>query len=83
MLNLPGLGPVLTFLGMGIVFCFIMLIICISLLCKILRILDRAKDTKIVQKTEPAQAPAAVQVKNTAIIAAITAAVTEYRRTNS
>jgi oxaloacetate decarboxylase gamma subunit len=78
--DMLGQSGVLTLLGMGIVFSFlILLIICVSLMGKIIHALGADKDVA---------APAAGTVssggaKTTAVAAAITAAVNEYRKTNS
>ena len=67
----------LKFLGVSVVLCIlVMLIVCISLLRKILRILEEDREARAVRE----QTAAAAQVKNTAIIAAITSAVNQYRK---
>ncbi|MDR3343664.1 MAG: OadG family protein [Treponema sp.] len=76
MLEQSGL---LTMLGMGIVFGFlVIMIICITLAGKIIHALGGDKDSGETVKTA---VPGTVN--NAAITAAITAALTEYRRTNT
>jgi oxaloacetate decarboxylase gamma subunit len=77
-----GQSSILTLLGMGIVFSFlVLLVISVTIVGKLIRALGLGKD---------AGAPAAgtgssggQTVKTTAVTAAITAAVSEYRKTNS
>jgi oxaloacetate decarboxylase gamma subunit len=77
-----GQSSILTLLGMGIVFSFlVLLVISVTIVGKFIRALGFGKD---------AGAPAAgtsssggKAVKTTAVTAAITAAVSEYRKTNS
>jgi oxaloacetate decarboxylase gamma subunit len=73
---------VLTLLGMGIVFGFlIILIICVTLMGKITHALGADKDLR-----QPPKAPAGAAAPgagNAAVTAAISAAVNEYRKTNS
>jgi oxaloacetate decarboxylase gamma subunit len=65
---------VLTLLGMGIVFSFlIIMIIVVSLMGKVIRTIGVDKDTNAAQPAAPSAA------KTTAVAAAITAAVNEYR----
>jgi oxaloacetate decarboxylase gamma subunit len=67
---------ILTLLGMGVVFGFlIIMVISISLVGKIIHAMGA--DTDVAQPAKPAPAGSAP------VIAAITAAVTEYRKTNS
>jgi oxaloacetate decarboxylase gamma subunit len=81
--DMLGQSTVLTLLGMGIVFSFlIILVISVTVVGKIIHALGAGKD---------AGAPPAAGTggsgggagKTTAVAAAITAAVTEYRKTNS
>jgi oxaloacetate decarboxylase gamma subunit len=74
---------VLTLLGMGIVFGFlIILIVCVTLMGKIIHALGADKDLR-----QPPKAPAGTAAPggagNAAVTAAISAAVSEYRKTNS
>ncbi|MDR1956155.1 MAG: OadG family protein [Treponema sp.] len=76
---------VLTLLGMGIVFGFlVIMIICITLLGKVIHALGWDKD---VQQAAVTAAPAAPVISSSGtdavITAVIAAAVTEYRKTNS
>lgn len=82
MYELSGQCP-MGVLGMVIMLCsFVLLIICVSLLAKIINILKELKaGLKAPVSREPA--PVTVPVNNTAIIAAITAAVYQYRKENS
>jgi oxaloacetate decarboxylase gamma subunit len=80
-----GQSGVLTVLGMGVVFGFlIIMIITITWAGKLIHALGWDKDveasagTGVTGGTAPAKA-----VAKTAVTAAITAAVTEYRKTNS
>ncbi|MDR0378260.1 MAG: OadG family protein [Spirochaetaceae bacterium] len=80
-----GQSGVLTVLGMGVVFGFlIIMIICISLAGKVIHALGWDADVRgPAGSGAPAgKAPAGGAAK-TAVTAAITAAVTEYRKTNS
>ncbi|GHV86280.1 hypothetical protein AGMMS50230_18880 [Spirochaetia bacterium] len=71
---------VLTLLGMGIVFSFlVILIVSITLAGKIIHALGADKDVLAPAKTG-GSAPAAGN--NAAVTAAITAAVNEYQKTN-
>jgi oxaloacetate decarboxylase gamma subunit len=74
---------VLTLLGMGIVFSFlVILIICVTLMGKVVHALGADKD--VFQPVKAAAVPSGGgAVKDTAITAAITAAVTEYRKTEN
>ena len=74
---------VLTLLGMGVVFSFlIILVICVSIMGRIIRALGLNKDVGL-----PAAGAPAAQVGGTSktgpVIAAITTAVNEYRKDNS
>jgi oxaloacetate decarboxylase gamma subunit len=69
---------VLTLLGIGIVFSFlIILIICVTLAGKLFQALGGAKDLQPPVKTPPAGAG------NGAVTAAISAAVNEYGKSHS
>jgi oxaloacetate decarboxylase gamma subunit len=73
-----GQSGSLTLLGMGVVFGFlIILIVSVTLLGKIIHALGLDKDTGALPK--PASGPSTA-VKASAVTAAITAALTEYRK---
>ncbi|MDR1059472.1 MAG: OadG family protein [Treponema sp.] len=75
---------VLTLLGMGIVFAFlIVMIICVSLVGRIIRAFDQGKDVGAPAKAGVSPAGPAGRADNGAVTAAISAAVNEYRKTNS
>ncbi len=80
-MEMLGQSGVLTVLGMGIVFSFlIILIICVTLLGKLVHAMKWDKDV-----TDPAPAPRTAPARpadNTAVTAAISAAVNEYRKSN-
>lgn len=74
-------SSVLTLLGMGIVFGFlVILIITVSLMGKLIQALGWDKD--VGQTEKPPASRASPAAKTGAITAAITAAVAEYRKTN-
>ncbi|MDR1904278.1 MAG: OadG family protein [Treponema sp.] len=80
---------VLTLLGMGIVFGFlVIMIITITVVGKLIHALGLDKDVQGTSNTAgagPARQPVPAQAgnNNAAVTAAITAAVSEYRKTNS
>jgi oxaloacetate decarboxylase gamma subunit len=70
---------VLTLLGMGIVFGFlVILIISVTVVGKVIHALNLDKDAGAVPK--PVSSGPSTAAKTTAVTAAITAAVTEYRK---
>ncbi|MDR0878155.1 MAG: OadG family protein [Treponema sp.] len=77
---------VLTLLGMGIVFLFlVILIICVTLMGKIIHALGADKSDQgsaVTRSPRPAVLPANQAAKTGAVTAAITAAVHEYRQNN-
>jgi oxaloacetate decarboxylase gamma subunit len=74
---------VLTLLGMGIVFSFlIILVICISLAGKFIQAIEADKDLPQPAKA-PSGGPAPAGNTNAAVTAAISAAAAEYRKSNS
>jgi oxaloacetate decarboxylase gamma subunit len=76
-----GQSSVLTLLGMGIVFSFlIIMVICVTMVGKVIHALGADKDVMI--KPAPAGTVNAGNAAG-AVTAAITAAVNEYRKTNS
>jgi oxaloacetate decarboxylase gamma subunit len=79
-----GQSGVLTLLGMGIVFSFlIILIISVTIMGKIIHALGADKDAGVPPATGTGRAGSSGGAKTTAVAAAITAAVNEYRKTNS
>jgi len=76
-----GQSGVLTLLGMGIVFGFlIILVLFMNLVALIIRSLGWDMDTQEKQTVQAGSSAAGGS--NTAVVAAITAAVNEYRKTN-
>ena len=77
-------SAILTVLGVGIVFSFlIIMIICVTLMGKIIRTLESGKnnqDQEAATQEAAIAAQAVKKVENGPIIAAITAAVNEYRK---
>jgi oxaloacetate decarboxylase gamma subunit len=75
-----GQSGVLTLLGMGIVFSFlIILIVSVTVAGKIIHALGADKDAGLAPAAGTSSSGAG---KTTAVAAAITAAVNEYRKTN-
>ena len=71
---------VLTLLGMGIVFSFlVIMVICVTIMGKIVHAAGADKDTAAGSGSGTPK----VTAKTTAITAAITTAVTEYQKDNS
>ena len=79
-LEMLGQSGILTVLGMGVVFGFlIIMVFCVSAMGKILQALGAGKDAE-----GPQAAAAYVQAREAkAVTAAIVAAVNEYRKDNS
>lgn len=78
-----GQSGVLTLLGMGIVFSFlVILIVCITLAGKLVHALGWDRDVQNMNQVG-ASAPSGGGAVNPAVTAAISAAVTEYRKNNS
>jgi oxaloacetate decarboxylase gamma subunit len=78
-----GQSGVLTLLGMGIVFGFlVILIVSITVAGKVIHALGWDKDVQGPTSAGSGKAPVNTAAK-TAVAAAITAAVNEYRKTNS
>ncbi|MDR2739153.1 MAG: OadG family protein [Treponema sp.] len=76
-------SSVLTLLGMGIVVSFlVILIICVSLAGKLIHAIGADKDLQQPAKA-PSGGPAPAGNANAAVTAAISAAVTEYRKSNA
>ena len=72
---------VLTLLGMGIVFSFlVILVLCVAAMGKIVHALGADKDVAKLEAGNSAQSSS--PAKSSAITAAITAAVNEYRKEN-
>lgn len=82
-----GQSGVLTLLGMGVVFGFlVILVICVSIMGKIISALglDKSAGAPAVSGAASPQvsAPSSSAAKSTAVTAAIVAAVTEYQKDN-
>jgi oxaloacetate decarboxylase gamma subunit len=78
-MDMLGQSGVLTLLGMGVVFGFlVILIVAVTLVGKVIHAVGADKD---VAGPAPATAPSVA--KTGAVAAAITAAVSEYRKTNA
>jgi oxaloacetate decarboxylase gamma subunit len=74
-----GQSGVLTLLGMGVVFGFlVIMVISVSIMGKIVQALGANRGVNV-----PADAQASGPARSTAVAAAITAAVTEYQKENS
>ena len=83
-MDMLGQSGVLTVLGMGIVFGFlVIMVIAVTLMGKIVHALGADKDVTQPQKPHiGGQAVAGTSAaKSTAVAAAITAAITEYQKT--
>ena len=80
-----GQSGVLTVLGMGIVFSFlVIMVICVTIMGKVIHALGANKDAAQPGSGASGGAgPASGPAKSTAVAAAITAAVTEYQKNNS
>ena len=79
-MEMLGQSSVLTLLGMGIVFGFLVtMVLCVTAMGKIIHALGMDKDASA---SSGAASPASSPAKNAAVIAAITAAVNEYRKDN-
>ena len=75
---------VLTLLGMGVVFGFLVIVvICVSAMGKIVHALGADKDVGAPQAAVSPPPQTGGAAKNTGVVAAITAAVDEYRKDNS
>jgi len=76
-----GQSGVLAFLGMGVVFSFlIILIVFMTLVAKLIHALGWDAD---VQAPKQVPVVAGAPSNNAAVVAAVTAAVNEYRKTNA
>ncbi|MDR0623985.1 MAG: OadG family protein [Treponema sp.] len=79
-----GQSGVLTLLGMGIVFSFlVILIVCVTLVGKLIHAAGADKDLQQPPRAPAGGGPAPAGAGNGAVTAAISAAVNEYRKTNS
>ncbi len=77
-----GQSGLVTLMGIGTVFGFlIFLVICVTVMGKIVQALGLNK-TVDTAKSAAAKNPAAANVDNGAVTAAITSAVAEYRKTH-
>ena len=75
---------VLTLLGMGIVFSFlVIMVICVTLMGKVVHALGADKDAGAPPAAGTGPASGGGAAKTTAVAAAITAAVKEYQKNNS
>ena len=84
-MEMLGQSGVLTILGMGIVFSFlVIMVISVTAMGKIIHALGVDKDAAApgASAAVSAAGPASSQARSTAITAAITAAVTEYQKDN-
>ena len=78
-MEMLGQSGVLTLLGMGVVFGFlIIMVISITLVGKIIKALGLDRDVKLAKAGSPASAGAT----DAGVTAAISAAVNEYRKKN-
>jgi oxaloacetate decarboxylase gamma subunit len=78
-MEMLGQSGVLTLLGMGVVFGFLVtMVICVSIMGKVVHALGVDKDVSAPGSQAPAQPAGAA--KSTAVAAAITAAVNEYQK---
>jgi oxaloacetate decarboxylase gamma subunit len=76
-------SSVLTLLGMGIVFSFlVILVVCVSVMGKIVRNLGADKDAGVLPAPGGSGGSSGA-AKTTVVAAAITAAVNEYQKNNS
>jgi oxaloacetate decarboxylase gamma subunit len=83
-LDMLGQSAVLTVLGMGVVFGFlIIMVICVSVMGKIIQNLGGNKDLAETAAPSPQTGIAGTAEAGKAVIAAITAAVTQYQKDNS
>jgi oxaloacetate decarboxylase gamma subunit len=74
-----GQSGILTVLGMGVVFSFLfIMVVCVTLMGKIVNKLGLEKDVQKSLSSAPAQAAGASH----GVTAAISAAVTEYQKNN-
>jgi oxaloacetate decarboxylase gamma subunit len=82
-MEMLGQSGILTVLGMGIVFSFLaILIICVTLLGKVVHALKLDKDVTDPAPAAPRPAAAPSTNNNAAVTAAISAAVNEYQKKN-
>ena len=76
-LDMLGQSGVLTMLGMGIVFSFlVIMVVCVTIMGKIIQALGLDKD----KAARGVSAQAASSIKSTALTAAVAAAVAEYQK---
>ena len=82
-MDMLGQSGVLSVLGMGIVFGFLLImVIAVTLMGKVVHALGADKDVTQPPKPQSGQFTAGSSVaKSTAVAAAITAAITEYQKT--
>ena len=83
-MDMLGQSAVLTVLGMGVVFGFlIIMVICVSAMGKIIQGLTGNKDAAPALSSQAGFVGTVETGKSAAITAAITAAVTQYQKDNS
>ena len=83
-MDMLGQSAVLTVLGMGVVFGFlVIMVICVSVMGKIIQGLGGSKDAASAPSSQTGFAGTAETGQSKAITAAITAAVTQYQKDNS
>ena len=76
-----GQSSVLTVLGMGIVFGFlVIMVVCVTAMGKIIQALGVNKDAAGPASVSMAPIPAAVQTETNTVAAVIAAAVSEYQK---
>jgi oxaloacetate decarboxylase gamma subunit len=82
--DMLGQSGVLTLLGMGIVFGFlVIMIVCISLVGKLIHGVGADKDVLPAGTPGISSSPGGASAGNAAVTAAISAAVNDYRKKNS
>ena len=81
-MDMLGQSGVLTVLGMGIVFGFLLImVIAVTVMGKVVHALGADKDVTQPPRSQGGLAAGTSAAKSTAVAAAITAAVTEYQKT--
>ena len=79
-----GQSSILTFLGMGVVFGFlVIMVICVYAMGKIVHALGADKDLEAQESAGQVSGQISAPVNTAAVTAAITAAVNEYRKDHS
>ena len=81
-MDMLGQSGVLTILGMGIVFSFLLImVIAVTLMGKAVHALGADKDITQPKRPQSGMPAGTSAAKSTAVAAAITAAITEYQKT--